>query len=109
MKVRPVFLESSQQKPNSNQDILQNIKQKIFNKEEILKHELEVVFFKKVRDIIFCWIARFFLIVECAFCTYMITMLTSNNKMILLIIPAIFILLDGVYLSFFRDGKEYTW
>ena len=73
-----------------------------FNKEKILADEKD----HKQHEIIFNLAlsngTRFFLISQAIFAIYLITNLTDNKLYFLLIIPVSIIILDAVYVSYYR-------
>ena len=72
-------------------------------------HKKESILKNKIINLLFCNLVRFIFIAQCTFCIdYLITITGKYEFLALIIIPAI-IFVDGLYVSVFRDGKEYKW
>lgn len=79
------------------------------SRKEILKNEKKEKLSKKVFNILLCNLGRFIYIGENIFSIYYIWFITNNSKFIFFAIFDIIILIDAIYVSVFRDGKEFSW
>lgn len=60
-------------------------------------------------DIFFCSFIRLFFILESIFCIYYIINLTSNLLYLFVLVPLLGIIVDDIYVSVKRKGKDYFW
>ena len=74
-----------------------------------LSYEKEPDITKRVFNLIRCNFVRLLLIGQGIFCIYYLLAITGFLSYISLILCLIVILLDAIYVSVFRDGKEYKW
>lgn len=60
-------------------------------------------------NICLCQIVRLAFLAEAGFCIYFMAKLTESNLFYILTILLCVIVVDGIFVTSFRDGKEYTW
>lgn len=82
---------------------------KFFDRKEILKNEKEQKLSTRLFNVFLGNLARIIYIVENILCIVYLVKITDNNYFIFLIIFDIIILLDAIYISIFRDGKDFSW
>lgn len=80
-----------------------------FHRKNVLKDEQHIKLRKRIFNIFSCNFVRIVLIVENLLCIYYITKVFDNYLYALLIIFDVLILIDAIYVSIFRDGKEFSW
>ncbi len=81
-----------------------------FNRKELLKFEHDVTKRRRIiLNIFLCVFVRCIFLVESIFFLYFLIGITQNHFYLFLILPLIFIIVDGVYVAIFRFGKEHTW
>ena len=92
----------------SQKKIIVKLRKK-FTRKEILKEDINVKLWRKILDIIMCILVRLVFIGECIFAIYYVIGITNNLAFVSMIVPIILIILDGIYVSIFRLGKEHSW
>lgn len=60
-------------------------------------------------DIFLCSFIRLFFILESIFCIYYVISLTSNLLYLFVLVPLLGIIVDDIYVSVKRKGKDYYW
>ena len=64
---------------------------------------------RKVYDFFASIFIRSFLLAQLSFFIYFLTTFSKNNYFTILVLAIIIILTDGIYITVYRHGKEYSW
>jgi hypothetical protein len=80
-----------------------------FDRKQVLSGENEQKWWQIAIDLFLCNIVRMVFIDEGIFMIYYVVGITNNYYYIFSIIPLILIILDGLYVSVCRLGKENSW
>ena len=80
-----------------------------FNKDYILGELKNQKLIIKIKHILLCNLLRLFFILQSGFFLYYTYGISNNYKWLFGGIPMVIILLDGFYVTIFRNGKEYAW
>ena len=80
-----------------------------FKKEYIFRDLEKESILRKVAHILVANFIRSFFVLICGFFVYYAYGIQNNKAALAGSVPIIIIVLDGVYNSFFRRGKEYSW
>lgn len=63
----------------------------------------------RILDIFVCISIRLIFLIQVVFTVYILVHLYQQYLYLTLSLCAILILIDGIYVTFYRKGKEYTW
>lgn len=88
---------------------LQVFFKKNFDRNETLKYEKQLPHWRRVVQILLSIIVRLVFVTQSIFLIYYVSGLESNTTYFVELPLVIIIIVDLLYVSIFRDGKEYTW